>query len=89
MDVTKLLKRKLVLSQAIATQVSALVEEFKEETGFSPRNIYIDMVCVDVTGGAVGGYVVGACHASLVDTTLKDDEEHRVVLPGELWMVDP
>ena len=50
MQCEELVKRKIDLQNAILREVSRLVTSFREETGFSPNDIRIEML--DVTSMA-------------------------------------
>jgi hypothetical protein len=58
MDVNELRERRKQLENDIAAEVSALVEKFKKETGFSPYSISIDMMSVREMGDIEPVYVV-------------------------------
>ena len=65
MDIKDLRKKRKQLESDIAESVSAVVEEFKKETGFSPRSIYVGMVNVTQAGSAETEYVVSGAKVDI------------------------
>jgi hypothetical protein len=58
MTINELRKRRKQLEIDIASEVSALVEKFKKETGQCPESISIDMMSVREMGDIEPVYVV-------------------------------
>jgi hypothetical protein len=58
MTINELRKRRKQLEIDIASEVSALVEKFKKETGHCPESISIDMMSVREMGDIEPVYVV-------------------------------
>jgi hypothetical protein len=58
MMVRELRERKEKLRNDILGTVFHLVEDFKKDTGMSPRDVRIDMVCISRVGKGETEYVV-------------------------------
>ena len=58
MMVRELREKKEKLQNDILGAVFHLVEDFKEDTGMSPRDVRIDMVCISQVGKDETEYVV-------------------------------
>ena len=65
MDINDLRKKRQKLENDIAISISALVEKFKKETGFSPCRISIDMLRNDTIGDPEPQYITGKCEVDI------------------------
>lgn len=61
MDIDNLREKRRCLESDIAERISLLVEKFKDDTGFCPHYIAINMMDTTVVGDKERQYVVEGC----------------------------
>ena len=65
MDIKELREKRQKLEFDIASSVSALVEKFKDETGFYPYKIHINMIDQKEIGYEEPQYLVKSCEVDI------------------------
>jgi len=58
MEISEFIKKKAELEVTILKEIHSAVEKFRNETGYSPCNIYINMRGIPTFDGSPAQYIV-------------------------------